>query len=86
MGKGAAADPGYSYSCFRCEKASPPWKSYTDCDKVAGKAGWVIGHVDGQAHIACPDCAHALFDPVSLDQHCRRADEESSEERGDVCL
>lgn len=35
-------------------------------DAAAGKAGWVIGHFDGQAHYACPCCASTLHDPMPL--------------------
>lgn len=35
----------------------------------AGRAGWVMGHADGQAHFACPSDAPELFDPTPLDRH-----------------
>lgn len=36
---------------------------------LAGDAGWVIGHHDGQGHYACPDDAASLFDPCRLTRH-----------------
>lgn len=39
---------------------------YDALDDAAGRAGWVMGHFDGQAHYACPRCAVTLFDPFIL--------------------
>lgn len=37
-------------------------------EQEAGKAGWVIGHFEGQGHYACPNCRDTVWDPIPLNQ------------------
>ena len=43
-----------------------PDESRDEFENRAGKEGWVIGHLDGQGHFACPDCKDDLNDPMPL--------------------
>ena len=66
--------PQETLSCFyrRCDASftGPRKRGRNEasdaCDEEAGKLGWVIGHLDGQAHYACPDHAGCLWDPIVL--------------------
>lgn len=55
-----------AYHCFDCDKSSPSAPTQEEAEVVAYEVGWRIGHQDGQAHYACPDCAPQLFDPMPL--------------------
>lgn len=37
-------------------------------EDAAGKAGWVIGHFNGQGQYACSSCRNTLWDPISLER------------------
>lgn len=65
---------GYGFSCFNrpaCRAmldtpfSTRQWKK---ANIFAGQKGWVIGHLNGQGQIACPDCAPILYDARTLDQ------------------
>lgn len=52
--------------CFGCEESAPLAATQDEAEVAAYEAGWQIGHKDGQAHFACPDCAPRLWDPLPL--------------------
>lgn len=65
----------HGIGCFypRCrasfDNVSPTRSFSLACEETheaAGKAGWVVGHLDGQAHYACPDHADVLWEPTPL--------------------
>lgn len=41
-------------------------------EQAADKAGWVIGHFDGQGNFACPDCRNTVWNPIPLNQQRAR--------------
>jgi hypothetical protein len=43
-----------------------PFDAEQEAMDRAGLLGWVIGHFDGQGHIACPGCRHSLWDATRL--------------------
>lgn len=54
------------------------------CMEAAGQAGWVIGHIDGQAHYACPDHANQLWEPIvlhAIDRRFRKRAQQEAKER-----
>jgi hypothetical protein len=57
----------FGFSCFNCpESVEAPHRDARQARRWAGERGWVLGHVTGQAYIACPHCAGALFDARAL--------------------
>lgn len=54
------------YICFGCGCKSPSGETSKDVDVAAFKAGWHIGHNDGEGQYACPDCLESVYDPTPL--------------------
>jgi hypothetical protein len=59
-------EPEYGYTCFNCTESSPPCATSVAAHWVAARAGWVMGHCNGQAHYACDACSPLLFDTIPL--------------------
>ena len=69
--------PGYGFSCWNCREAlnfddltGDDWR---EAENRAGRAGWCIGHFDGQGQIVCPDCRQSVWEPTSLETNIRPA-------------
>ena len=43
-----------------------PIAAYARLEQEAGKAGWCIGHWDGQGYYVCPDHKDSVWNPRSL--------------------
>lgn len=52
--------------CYGCDESAPVMPTKEEAETAAYEADWQIGHMDGQAHYACPRCAVALWDPTPL--------------------
>jgi hypothetical protein len=56
----------YGHTCFNCQEQSMPCATQLAAHWMAARAGWVMGHCNGQAHYACDACAVLLFDTIPL--------------------
>jgi hypothetical protein len=61
-------DYEYGYTCFNCNEQSMPCATSAAAHWMAARAGWGMGHCDGQAHYTCSYCAPLLFDVIPLSQ------------------